>query len=170
MREGGGCSRTEEATRTISNRQRGLSGWWVPVWVGESVLGGGGQKNKHQPAAWSQWVCAVCRSAARAYRNARYGAGPPRSPLWLDDVQCRGSETRLLDCPARPLGTHNCVHGEDAAVSCGEPAAGTFCPSVQVSQWGFTSTETVTTVRDGQPRTSTSTFIQLLSSVRPQRP
>ena len=39
--------------------------------------------------------------------------------IWLDDVQCRGTETRLIDCPARPLGSHNCGHTEDAGVQCG---------------------------------------------------
>ncbi len=38
--------------------------------------------------------------------------------IWLDDVQCRGTETRLIDCPARPLGQHNCGHIEDAGVRC----------------------------------------------------
>ncbi len=39
--------------------------------------------------------------------------------IWLDDVQCLGTETRLIDCPASPLGTHNCAHVEDAGVRCG---------------------------------------------------
>ncbi len=38
--------------------------------------------------------------------------------IWLDNVQCRGTETRLIDCPANPLGSHNCVHSEDAGVRC----------------------------------------------------
>ena len=38
--------------------------------------------------------------------------------IWLDNVACRGNETRLIDCPASPLGTHNCGHIEDAGVSC----------------------------------------------------
>ena len=38
--------------------------------------------------------------------------------IWLDNVNCRGTETRLIDCPANPLGNHNCVHAEDAGVSC----------------------------------------------------
>ncbi len=38
--------------------------------------------------------------------------------IWLDDVQCRGTEIRLIDCPHLPLGTHNCVHFEDAGVRC----------------------------------------------------
>ena len=38
--------------------------------------------------------------------------------IWLDNVNCRGTETRLIDCPANTLGSHNCVHAEDAGVSC----------------------------------------------------
>ena len=38
--------------------------------------------------------------------------------IWLDDVQCAGTESRLIDCTANPLGTHNCIHGEDAGVLC----------------------------------------------------
>ena len=38
--------------------------------------------------------------------------------IWLDNVQCRGTETRLIDCPANALGSHNCVHFEDAGVRC----------------------------------------------------
>jgi hypothetical protein len=38
--------------------------------------------------------------------------------IWLDNVQCRGTETRLIDCPHLPLGTHNCGHIEDAGVRC----------------------------------------------------
>ena len=38
--------------------------------------------------------------------------------IWLDDVRCVGTETRLIDCPASPIGTHNCAHFEDAGVTC----------------------------------------------------
>ena len=38
--------------------------------------------------------------------------------IWLDDVRCHGSETRLIDCPANSLGSHNCGHHEDAGVRC----------------------------------------------------
>ncbi len=38
--------------------------------------------------------------------------------IWLDDVRCTGSETRLIDCPANPLGSHNCFHRSDAGVLC----------------------------------------------------
>ena len=39
-------------------------------------------------------------------------------PIWLDNVQCRGNETRLIDCPASPLGVHNCRHSDDVGVLC----------------------------------------------------
>jgi deleted-in-malignant-brain-tumors protein 1 len=38
--------------------------------------------------------------------------------IWLDDVQCVGTESRLIDCPARPHGHHSCVHYEDAGAIC----------------------------------------------------
>ena len=38
--------------------------------------------------------------------------------IWLDNVQCVGTETRLVDCPANPIGSHNCIHVEDAGVTC----------------------------------------------------
>ncbi|KAL5491133.1 hypothetical protein EMCRGX_G016364 [Ephydatia muelleri] len=46
----------------------------------------------------------------------RYGQGT--GPIWLDDVQCTGSEPSLSLCLHRPFGTHNCQHWEDAGVRC----------------------------------------------------
>ena len=40
------------------------------------------------------------------------------SQIWLDNVDCNGTETRLIDCPANELGVHNCGHNEDAGVKC----------------------------------------------------
>ena len=34
-------------------------------------------------------------------------------------MACTGSESRLIDCPANALGSHNCQHSEDAGVRCG---------------------------------------------------
>ena len=49
-------------------------------------------------------------------RFAFYGQGT--GPILLDDVQCLGTETRLIDCPANTLTVHNCAHSEDAGVQC----------------------------------------------------
>ena len=38
--------------------------------------------------------------------------------IWLDNVQCGGTETFLGDCPANPFGEHNCGHHEDVGVEC----------------------------------------------------
>ena len=40
--------------------------------------------------------------------------------IWLDNVQCTGTETRLDACRANTIGVHNCVHSEDAGVRCRE--------------------------------------------------
>ena len=39
-------------------------------------------------------------------------------PVFLDDVNCRGNETNVDDCPHRGVGVHDCDHGEDAGVMC----------------------------------------------------
>ncbi|KAB1273446.1 Soluble scavenger receptor cysteine-rich domain-containing protein SSC5D [Camelus dromedarius] len=44
--------------------------------------------------------------------------GPGTGPIWLDDLGCKGSETSLSDCPARPWGQHNCDHEEDVGLTC----------------------------------------------------
>ena len=56
---------------------------------------------------------------AQAVSFAAYGQGT--GPILLDDVRCAGTETRLIECPASPITTHNCVHFEDASVRCQPP-------------------------------------------------
>lgn len=50
------------------------------------------------------------------YVGQRYGAGS--GTIWLDDVRCSGTETRIADCRHRDWGSHNCGHDEDVSVSC----------------------------------------------------
>ena len=63
----------------------------------------------------------VCRqlgyTGGQAHTRAAFGAGT--GTIWMDDVQCTGSETRLADCPFGGWGLHNCRHSEDVGVSCG---------------------------------------------------
>ena len=56
------------------------------------------------------------QAGALAQTNAFFGQGT--GTIWLDDVQCSGSEAQLVDCPDNGFGVHNCNHGEDAGVTC----------------------------------------------------
>ena len=44
--------------------------------------------------------------------------GEGTGPILLDNLQCTGTETRLIDCPHNGVGMHNCFPGEDAGVVC----------------------------------------------------
>ena len=55
-------------------------------------------------------------TGGKAYSNARFGTGS--GPIFLDDVQCSSSSNQLLECPTRPILSHNCLHSADAGVGC----------------------------------------------------
>uniref|UniRef100_A0A672U9A3 Soluble scavenger receptor cysteine-rich domain-containing protein SSC5D n=1 Tax=Strigops habroptila TaxID=2489341 RepID=A0A672U9A3_STRHB len=57
-----------------------------------------------------------CGAVASAYGAAHFGQGS--GPIWLDNVQCNGSEAALAECSAQPWGINNCNHGHDAGVVC----------------------------------------------------
>lgn len=56
-----------------------------------------------------------CRGG-RVIKGGTYGGGS--GPIWLDDLECNGTEARIQDCVHKPWGTNNCGHNEDAAVMC----------------------------------------------------
>lgn len=65
----------------------------------------------------------VCRmlgyhGTAEAVSSARFGQGSGQ--IWMDDVNCGGSETSLAECSfnGNRFGSNNCVHDEDAGVIC----------------------------------------------------
>ena len=51
-----------------------------------------------------------------AQLNSYYGAGSGQ--IWLDDVACTSSNTKLLQCHSSPIGSHSCSHSDEAGVKC----------------------------------------------------
>ncbi|XP_071490808.1 neurotrypsin-like [Diadema antillarum] len=63
----------------------------------------------------------VCQSlgfegAIEAKSEAHFGEG--EGSILLDDVECSGSESTIIDCEHPGIGDHNCLHYEDAGVRC----------------------------------------------------
>lgn len=71
----------------------------------------------------------VCRmlgfSAGVAKFAATYGQG--RHLIALDNVDCKGYETNILDCSHNGWGINDCSHSEDAGVSCTYHSYGSIC-------------------------------------------
>uniref|UniRef100_A0A8C3FRE4 Soluble scavenger receptor cysteine-rich domain-containing protein SSC5D n=1 Tax=Chrysemys picta bellii TaxID=8478 RepID=A0A8C3FRE4_CHRPI len=62
-----------------------------------------------------------CGSAVSAPGEAAYGEGT--GPIWVETLNCRGTESSLWECPAKPWGESNCGHKEDVAVNCSGDSA-----------------------------------------------
>ncbi len=56
-------------------------------------------------------------SIGLARTHARFGAGE-RMPIWMDGLECSGSENSVFDCARDPFGEGDCTHNEDASVIC----------------------------------------------------
>ena len=75
-------------------------------------------------------------STIAATALAGFAVSDGTGPIWLDNVNCRGTESKLIDCFANPLGSHNCDHSDDAGVIC----SGTTCTQGTIRLQGGTAT------------------------------
>ncbi|XP_058855140.1 scavenger receptor cysteine-rich domain-containing group B protein [Acipenser ruthenus] len=59
-----------------------------------------------------------CGLALTVSGSTVFGQGT--GPIYLDNVDCKGSESGLSDCGSLGWGVHNCYHYEDVAVTCND--------------------------------------------------
>ena len=65
-------------------------------------------------------------SRAMSYRpNKRNGRS--RGPIYLDRLQCRGTEPSLFHCGHRAIGIHSCNHNQDVSVVCYHSGSVNMC-------------------------------------------
>uniref|UniRef100_A0A3B3RYN7 SRCR domain-containing protein n=1 Tax=Paramormyrops kingsleyae TaxID=1676925 RepID=A0A3B3RYN7_9TELE len=66
----------------------------------------------------AQVVCRQlgCGTALEAHGNSAFGRG--NGTIWLNEVNCRGDELHLWDCPHSLQEQRSCSHKEDAGVTC----------------------------------------------------
>ena len=80
----------------------------------------------------------ICKMFGHQYGIARssayFGRGTGR--IFMDDLNCKGDETSILDCPYSSWGRHNCGHHQDAGVECSSDGDKGKC-SFQVVPGGF---------------------------------
>ena len=62
-----------------------------------------------------------------SFSNAYFGADSSNQPIWLDGVNCLGTETNVGQCLSGGWGLHNCLHLEDAGVW----SSGELCDMVE---------------------------------------
>lgn len=82
----------------------------------------------------------LCSGVARAWGKAHFGKGSNR--VWLDEVRCTGNELTLEQCPKSAWGEHNCLHSEDAGVSC-SPLTGRTTHASVFARYSQTPVRTV---------------------------
>lgn len=61
-------------------------------------------------------ISIVMYIGTEALNGSSFGQGTGR--IWLENVQCRGSERALANCTANFSGINSCTHAQDAGVRC----------------------------------------------------
>ena len=64
----------------------------------------------HSMLGFTRGVCAVS--------NAQFGSADLEVPIWMDRLQCFGSEEALDQCRFSGWGDNSCDHDDDAGVIC----------------------------------------------------
>uniref|UniRef100_A0A1A7XDE4 Macrophage receptor with collagenous structure n=2 Tax=Iconisemion striatum TaxID=60296 RepID=A0A1A7XDE4_9TELE len=60
----------------------------------------------------------ICKMLGFQSAINTFTASPGFGRIWLDELQCTGTESDVFDCRHSVTGVHNCSHDEDAGVHC----------------------------------------------------
>ena len=150
--DGQGGRDTLDLTMTVTNLEDERPPGSIRLAGGSSALEGrvelfrNGQWGTVCDDRWDNNDAAVvCRQlghhGGQAFSEAHFGRG--LGPIFLDDVNCSGTEARLAECPLQnDRGYHNCNHGEDAGVKCAATGMPSGSAAVQPAVNGNTLTMT----------------------------
>ncbi len=58
-------------------------------------------------------LCAMISS-----NNSSFSEASSTTPIWMGELRCLGTESRLIDCPANTIEAEDCSHSEDVALIC----------------------------------------------------
>ena len=67
------------------------------------------------------------------FRNSYFPPGTREQTIALDDVNCTGTESTLLECPNRGWEVENCNHAEDVGIRCIQNSAGAYVTNMEFS-------------------------------------
>ena len=90
----------------------------MPLWCVDSWVTPLKVRSKTFPCKHSIFSCSTLNLTidAVAFSRAHFGAGT--GTIYLDNVGCTGSESRLIDCTRSSSVSCSSGHSEDAGVSC----------------------------------------------------
>ncbi|KAM7407973.1 hypothetical protein PAMA_003621 [Pampus argenteus] len=60
----------------------------------------------------------ICKMLGYQRATSVFTAEAGTGSIWLDDLQCTGSESNVFNCSHNGVGVNNCGHSEDAGVQC----------------------------------------------------
>ncbi|KAM9850638.1 macrophage receptor MARCO-like [Aulostomus maculatus] len=60
----------------------------------------------------------ICKMLGFQSAVQTYTASPGSGKIWLDELQCLGTESDIFSCKHSGIGRNNCQHSEDAGVQC----------------------------------------------------